>query len=76
MFYENSQLWDYEINELQDCSKSDIHLLIPEEGQAKVKVEKWEIKSVGGFIFGIGSRNELHLSISTNFSQGVVERKS
>jgi hypothetical protein len=39
-------------------------------------VSRYEIKSVGGFIFGIGSRNELHLTISTNFTDNRVSRKS
>lgn len=34
-----------------------------------------EIKSVGGFIFGIGARNELNLTISTNFTDNKVVRK-
>lgn len=34
-----------------------------------------EIKSVGGFIFGIGSRNELNITISTNFTDNRVVRK-
>mgnify|MGYP000754823418 CR=1 FL=1 len=37
---------------------------------------RWEIKSVGGFIFGIGARNELHITISTNFTENRVVRKS
>ena len=73
---ENTQLWDYETMELQDCSKTDVNLKIPSDERPKVTIEKWEVKSVGGFIFGIGSRNELHLTISTNFTENRVVRKS
>lgn len=33
------------------------------------------MKSVGGFIFGIGSRNELELVIGSNFTGAKVVRK-
>lgn len=36
---------------------------------------RWEIKSVGGFIFGIGSRNELEMTIRSNFTEKKVVRK-
>jgi hypothetical protein len=36
----------------------------------------WEIKSVGGFIFGFGARNELELTISSNFTTRKVMRKN
>jgi hypothetical protein len=36
---------------------------------------RWEIKSVGGFIFGIGSRNELEITFRSNFTDKKVVRK-
>jgi hypothetical protein len=49
----------------------------PEYINLKVKINwnRWEIKSVGGFIFGIGARNELELTISTNFTPNKIARK-
>lgn len=37
---------------------------------------RWEIKSVGGFIFGIGAKNELEFTISSNFTNRKVMRKN
>jgi len=38
---ENSQLWDYEVYDLQDCTKSDACLKIPENDLPRVSVEKY-----------------------------------
>lgn len=74
VFYEGGDLWDYEINTEQECKK--ISPFFKFHAQPEIDYKSWDIKKTGGFLFGIGAKNELEITLMTNFSEATVVRKS
>lgn len=58
VFYDYNDVWDYEINDQQQCKKLNKYFdfnISPE-----IDYKGWDIKKSGGFIFGmIGATNQL-----------------
>ena len=75
MVRQEDGLWDYEVKVEQECAKSEPFFKADENLQPRITIEKWEVASVGGFIFGIGAHNELKLQIASNFTEEKVIRK-
>ena len=68
-------MWDYEVNTVQECGKSEPFLKVETGAEPNVRVIKAEVIQVGGFIFGIGSHNELQMVLCNNFNDWRVLRK-
>ena len=74
VFYEGGELWDFEMKSEQQCKK--IPRFFNFKSEPEIDYKSWDIKKTGGFIFGIGSKNELEITLITNFSEVTVVRKS
>ncbi len=74
VFYDRDDLWDYEIHTEQECRK--IKKAFEFKSDPEIDYKAWEIKKTGGFLFGIGSKNELEITLITNFTTDPVVRKS
>lgn len=74
VYYDQNDLWDYEIHTEQECRQ--LKKMFEFKSDPEIDYKAWEIKKSGGFLFGIGAKNELEITFITNFTSDPVVRKS
>lgn len=74
VFYDRDDLWDYQMYTEQECRR--IQKVFEFKSDPEIDYKSWQIKKTGGFLFGIGSKNQLEITFITNFTSDTVVRKS